>query len=212
MKRPTSRAVRIEICGGVASGKTTLAKLLGRQGLRANFEQFRSNPFWERFYENPSKHAFETEVSFLLQHYSDIKYVGPDPKGVLCDYSLLQDLAYADVNLTGGGYQAFKTVYAQVVAEIGMPGLLVHLTCRADAELQRIRARRRPQERGITTQYLTALNEAIRRRVRTLESTLHVVTIDSEANDFAHDTRTKKQIARLIMAARNNALGDPSVA
>lgn len=66
--------MRIEICGGIASGKTTLAKLLEENGIgKAIYENFEKNPFWEAFYKNPSKYAFETEIAFTLQHYHEIK-------------------------------------------------------------------------------------------------------------------------------------------
>ena len=90
---------RIEICGGIASGKTTLCHLLTKRGLYSKFEDFKKNPFWALFYQNPNLHAFETEVTFLLQHYSQIKTSIPALSMVAFDYSLLQDQAYARVNL-----------------------------------------------------------------------------------------------------------------
>jgi deoxyadenosine/deoxycytidine kinase len=57
---------RIEIAGGIASGKTTLARLLRKVGLQAIHEQFRKNPFFTAFYEDPGYTAFETEITFLL--------------------------------------------------------------------------------------------------------------------------------------------------
>ena len=52
--------VRIEICGGIASGKTTFAVLLNSLGYDPVYENFQSNPFWEAFYTVPEKYNFET--------------------------------------------------------------------------------------------------------------------------------------------------------
>jgi deoxyadenosine/deoxycytidine kinase len=78
---------RIEICGGIAAGKTTLCQNLQRSLGRAEFEDFTKNPFWARFYEEPDSYAFETEMTFLLLHYSQIKTAIPVPSTVAFDYS-----------------------------------------------------------------------------------------------------------------------------
>ena len=59
----------VEVCGGIASGKTTFASLMTRIDLIPIFEDFKKNPFWEAFYCNPGKYIFETEISFILLHY-----------------------------------------------------------------------------------------------------------------------------------------------
>ena len=64
---------RIEICGGIASGKTTLANLLARSNIDPILEDFQTNLFWRAFYADPAGTAFETEITFLLQHYHQIK-------------------------------------------------------------------------------------------------------------------------------------------
>ncbi|HRP37690.1 MAG TPA: deoxynucleoside kinase, partial [Candidatus Dojkabacteria bacterium] len=45
---------RIEICGGIASGKTTLANLLARLDIEPILENFQTNPFWQAFYNDPA--------------------------------------------------------------------------------------------------------------------------------------------------------------
>ena len=60
---------RIEICGGIASGKTTLASILKQLDYNVVFERFMDNPFLNEFYtSNGSDNTFETEMVFLLLH------------------------------------------------------------------------------------------------------------------------------------------------
>jgi deoxyguanosine kinase len=199
----TSPRTRIEICGGVASGKTTLCNVLMETGLTSVFENFSSNPFWSLFYQDPHTYAFETEVTFLLQHYSLIKTVSLSTSPFACDFSLLQDQAYADMNLSGGHLAAFQAVYAQAVEEIRSAALIVHLQCRAEEELWRIRRRARTEEQTVQLSYLDDLNKAISRVVEDARRHIPVIQIDSSTIDFANNPDEKKIIsARILDAVR----------
>ena len=191
---------RVEICGGIASGKTTLATVLISSDFETVFEDFRSNPFWKLFYADPARYAFETEVTFLLQHYNHIK-IATDHGGLFaCDFSFLLDLGYADVNLSGGQYETFLAVYQEVQRSLPKPALVVRLRCGADEELARIRGRKRPEEHAIDTEYLAAINAAVERRVAELEDEIPILEIDSERNDFASDPTTQARVTREILA------------
>ena len=56
--------LRIEICGGIASGKTTLGGALDGKETLCCFEKFEANPFWSAFYNDPAENAFEAEITF----------------------------------------------------------------------------------------------------------------------------------------------------
>ena len=64
---------RIEICGGLASGKTTLAELMSQVSPKPVLENFKKVPSWQAFYTNPGKYIFETEITFTLLHYHQVK-------------------------------------------------------------------------------------------------------------------------------------------
>src|SRR3954447_11075813 len=100
----STTSTRVEICGGIASGKTTLANLLGSSERMVVREDFSSNPFWRAFYDDPNNTAFETEITFLLQHYHQIKVATNLEKSFACDFSLLLDYAYAHVTLNGSRF------------------------------------------------------------------------------------------------------------
>lgn len=192
---------RIEICGGVASGKTTLCRLLENGGLRATYENFKQNPFWSLFYTNPKIYAFETEVTFLLQHYCEIKTASVDAGNMACDFALLQDRAYAEINLAAGRLDAFLAVYKQVLDELPAPSLIVHLVCSAEEELARIRRRARREESAVETGYLDSLNRSIARYVEATRQTVQVLEIDSQKNDFASDQATCKRVTEMVLGA-----------
>lgn len=191
---------RIEICGGIASGKTTLAGLFQRHTQGVILEDYSSNPYWERFYQDPQRYAFETEIIFLIQHYSLIKQLDPAEGLVVLDFSPLQDMAYADVNLSEPRRRAFEGLFQQVMLEVGEPDILAKLECGPEEELKRVRSRGRGVESSMQLSYLGDLNRAIAARVARVSPRVRVVTIDSEANDFAHERSVQTEVVKLILA------------
>lgn len=174
---------RVEICGNIASGKTTLCSLLSTQGRRAIFERFESNPFFQQFYNDPAGVAFETEITFLLQHYNAIKEAARY-KPFICDFSLTQDIAYSDINLYGNRLDLFQNIAEELRSEIGYPRTLIHIDCPEDELQRRIILRSRKEESSISREYLSKLRNAISLRANEARQYTNVVTIDSSTLSF----------------------------
>ena len=192
---------RIEVCGGIASGKTTATRLF-QDGKHALVEEdFQSNPFWRAFYDDPAGNAFEAELTFLLQHFHQVKNACGEGKNLVCDFSFLLDRAYTNVTLDSRKRRAFAAVYAEVCRSVPPPTLLVYLSCPAETQLKRIRARARAVESAITIEYLRALNSSLKRWIGRYRKIGAVLEIDSEAIDFAHDTLGQSLVRKKIMKA-----------
>lgn len=190
---------RFEVCGGIASGKTTFARLTRRIGIQPVFEHFKTNPFWQVFYSDPVKYAFETEITFLLQHYHEInKHQLNMGKTICCDFSFFLDIAYAEIGLQGSKLKAFLSVYEEVKRDLAPPALLVYLKCDAKTELDRIRRRARAVEDSINIEFLDALNSSLDRQVAKIQEHSSVMTIDSALKDFAHDESVKLEVINLV--------------
>jgi deoxyadenosine/deoxycytidine kinase len=196
---------RIEICGGIASGKTTLAKLLQGADLISIFEDFRKNPFYRAFYCDPAETAFETELTFLLQHYHQEKDAARHMKSFCADFSMVLDDAYACVTLTSEKLRLFRSVQKHIETELPSRALLVHLQCPPEVELKRIRRRRRLAERTITLAYLSKINGALDTRAESLSRSERVLVIDSDVLDFAHYPDAQADVRRRITGALANA-------
>ncbi len=193
--------MHVEICGAIAAGKTALAKLLERLDLEPALEDFRANPFLAAFYSDPLRHAFETEITFLLQHYHQIKRGYAREATFACDFSPILDLAFADVNLSGSTKRAFLAVYEEVRRQLPLPVLVVHLQCSAPVLMERIRARKRAVEESITTEYLESVNNRLAARINELADERKLVTINSEKLDFATDESAIETVLRIIRGA-----------
>lgn len=190
---------RIEICGGIASGKTTLTNLLSTDKRQVVVEDFSSNPFWRAFYADPNNTAFETEITFLLQHYHQIKVATNQKKSFACDFSLLLDYAYAHVTLSGSRFNTFESVYSEACSHLPPPSLLVYLQCDPAVELERIRARGREAERSITVDYLSSINSCLASLVSALPASQAVLSIDSVYYDFAHNEQAKAEVIKQVL-------------
>lgn len=184
---------RIEICGAIASGKSTAADALGALGYGVIHERFEDNPFLAGFYKD-EKHgnAFETETVFMLLHSSLIR-VSRFEKAV-CDYSMFQDYCYGVQNLCGAALSVFKGTYDYLMGTIGEPHLVVYLRCGTDCLLHRINERNRGMEAAIKKDYLE-------RNIRIMEDNLgkagNVLVIDSQECDFRTGAGLEAMLAQV---------------
>lgn len=196
------KEARIEICGGIASGKTSLALALQRAGFRADFERFQQNPFYEAFYADPHGNAFETEITFLLQHFHQLKRHGRDGLLSVFDFGLALDLAYSRVTLGDRDREVFDNVFAAVVGKVGAPSLVVRLRCAVTVERSRIQDRGRIAERGMSLEYLEALESAL--DVVLGQNPFHSVPrveLDSEHINFVRDPNGVSHAVKIVSQA-----------
>jgi deoxyadenosine/deoxycytidine kinase len=144
-----------------------------------------------------------------MQHYNQIKVFSESVPLQACDFSFYLDRAYVDVTLSEQQRDAFIAVYNQAIRELGTPSLLVYLRCGEYEQLRRVRRRRRNAERGMTLDYLQALNRALESHVSEIRKNVNVVEIDSEIRDFAKDEKaTREVIGEIYQALGAEGVGD----
>ena len=177
---------RIEICGGIASGKTSLAQQLEKEGYTAIYERYEDNPFLTKFYlDKEVDNTFETEMVFVLLHSNWIK-MKQNIETLVCDYSLFQDYCYGVNNLTGKDMEVFQSLYDHVLKQINPVDLTIYLKCDVECLLERIRLRDRKMEQTISRKYLQS-------NIETLEKNLfrqkNVIIIESDKYNFIEKDR-----------------------
>ena len=192
-------AAFVEVAGSIGSGKTTLVDMLAGCSVEGVYEDHTVNPFWKSFYTDPSTCAFETEITFLLQHYHFAKLAAARTEGaILLDHSFELDMAYAELGLEGARKEIFTSIYREIRNEIGLPRALVFVTCSAEEALRRIRVRGRSFEQNVTVEFLTGLQRELERRIATIADSVPVVTIDSETTDFHKDGLWREDLIRQL--------------
>lgn len=188
--------MRIEICGGISAGKTTLAKSLEAFGYPCIYEDFSSIASLDDFYVDPERYNFETEFFFLLQHMYQFKKKCQTSNCVICDYSFEQDYAYAKYNMIGSTWKVFESVFYEMLTQIQEADLIINLQCTPEILKERIIARGRINEKSISVDYLKNTIDQVNNRLN--EIATRVVYLDSNLYDFRDIEVVKKVVLPVI--------------
>lgn len=179
---------RIEICGGIGAGKSTVASALAQAwSLRLIREPYADIVAWKNYFRNPDEYEFEKNLSFLLAYGDAIKQGLRDDLNdnpAILDFAMFQVLAYADLSDSEADSLAIQCVYDRMFTRIGPPSALLYVHCPVELQIERIRKRGRDPEAGIEVAYLRELSGRIESRVDKLRATLPVIEIDTSELDF----------------------------
>jgi deoxyadenosine/deoxycytidine kinase len=156
----------IVVEGPIGVGKTSLARALASElHARAVLEQLDDNPFLRKFYQDPAKYAFSTQIFFLLSRYRQQRELAqPDlfRQSTVGDYLFAKDAVFAQVTLEPDELQLYQQVFRMLDAGLPRPDLVVYLEARPDVLLERIRRRGRDFEKGLSAAYIERIAEAFR--------------------------------------------------
>lgn len=188
--------MRIEICGGIAAGKTTLTRQLSRLGFTSIFEDFSSIAFLPDFYKEPELYAYETEISFLLQHVFQIKKASAIGRKIVCDYSIEQDFAYAVNNLPLQEMESFSQVYNILKSKLEQTDLIICLQASPMTLKRRIKNRGRISEKDISIEYLCSTCSQVEERMKNIS--IPVVFFNTEKLNLLDIEVVEKNILPII--------------
>jgi len=195
----------IAIEGAIGVGKTSLAKILANQfGWRLVQEEVGHNPFLERFYENPRKFAFQTQLFFLLSRYRQQRELAQGnlfEKGVVSDYVLAKDKIFALINLEDDEIALYDSIYKLLVPTVPRPDLVIYLQARPEVLLNRVRKRGVEYERNISLDYLKTLSDAYNEYFFHYNETPLLVVNTSEI-DFVESPRDLEHLVREVKSVK----------
>lgn len=154
----------IAIEGPIGAGKSTLAKLFAeRTGKRLVVETDEENPFLDRFYENERKHAFQTQLFYLLSRYQQQTSLTQGElfrRGLVSDYLFAKDRIFAALTLDEQEFRLYDRVYSLLVNQVPRPDLVVYLQARPEVLFERVAKRGRPAEKRLRPAYLEEVSGA----------------------------------------------------
>ena len=154
----------IVIEGPIGVGKTSLAKLLAKEfNARCVLEKPEENPFLSHFYQDRKKHAFQTQVFFLLtrfQQQQQIAQLDLFNQVTLSDYLFEKDRIFALLNLDENELILYEKIFQLLEGRIPTPDLVILLQAKPEVLLHRIKSRNISYEKEIELDYLKRLTEA----------------------------------------------------
>ncbi|MBB5018127.1 deoxyadenosine/deoxycytidine kinase [Chitinivorax tropicus] len=176
----------IVVEGLIGAGKTSLAKQLSThlQALPI-LESPESNPFLAKFYQDPSRYALQTQLSFLLQRteqLAPLQQLDMFSTQVVSDYMLAKELIFAEQNLSDEEWRLYRSIYQSYSPEAPRPDLVIYLQLPVSIAMQRIQQRARSYETGIEEQYLKQLAERYSRYFHSYDDSPLLIVNASQLN------------------------------
>ena len=161
MSAVVARFRHIVVEGPIGVGKTSLARRLGESaGAHLLLEQPEANPFLERFYGDPARHALATQLFFLfqrIQQLAELRQLDLFRTHVVADFLLDKDPLFARLTLADDELRLYEQLYAQLAPRAPAPDLVIYLQAPAEVLVERVARRGIAAEAKITADYLRRL-------------------------------------------------------
>jgi deoxyadenosine/deoxycytidine kinase len=185
----------IVVAGNIGAGKTSLTERIGaRLGWKTAFESVSDNPYLADFYADMRNWSFHLQVFFLGHRARQYLELANDPQSAILDRSIYED-AYIFAralhslgNLTERDYLSYRRIFDLVVEKLPAPDLLIYLRAPVTLLIERIQARARSIETGITPEYLSLLESYYDDWMQAFDI-CPVLTIRTDDLDFVHKPR-----------------------
>lgn len=154
----------IVVEGPIGVGKTSLAKRLVKTfNGEALLEGADSNPFLERFYQDPKRAALPVQMYFLMQRARQIQALRQTDlfkSTFVSDFLLEKDRLFAHLNLDNDELQLYEMMYAHLALDAPVPDLVIYLQAPVEVLLTRVRKRGATYERPMELSYLKRISDA----------------------------------------------------
>ena len=192
------------LAGDIGTGKTGLASSLAEAiGARQFLENVDENPFFARFYEEPARWAFASQVSFVAARLRD-QIQALDAGPLVQDRSAFEAVdVFGRVlrehgHLSAEEFEVLRSLRRCAEELPRQPTHLVYLHAPTSVLLERIAARGREPEQQITAGYLEELDAAHEEFVASWDS-CPVVRVDSATVDLRGEG-----LAEVVAAVSSN--------
>jgi len=153
----------IAIEGPIGVGKTSLARRLADElDGELVLEEAGSNPFLERFYEDPRGAALPAQLFFMFQRVRQLEQLTQadmfsDTR--VSDFLMAKDRLFAQITLDRDEYSLYEQIFEKLDFQPPQPDLVVYLQAPVDTLLFRIARRGIRYEQDIKRRYMERLTD-----------------------------------------------------
>ena len=201
----------ITIIGNIASGKSTLTRLLG-QRLKAKQipadSLFRVNPFFPLALNDRSRWSLASDLWFFYERLKLERKIPHQLKShhVIVDSGLPMSFVYARSRLISGyltsnEWKLYKAIHDELLPTARFSDLIINLNTPVETILKRIKRRRRQFElRHYTAKYLLGLESSLAMVVKKLiRHKVRLIDIDTTQIDFIHNDNDLQQLVKKVL-------------
>ena len=174
----------IGISGLIGAGKTTLAKALGKVlNLPVYYEPVIENEYLEDFYRDMKRYSFSFQIYLLNCRFRQHQQVLWNGTGGIQDRTLYEDsifakVLYEDGNMEEREYKTYLNLFKSMSNFMKKNTLIIHLDCKPEESLERIKKRARGCETGITLEYLQKLYDGYEEFIKQISKVIPVLRIN----------------------------------
>ncbi len=174
----------IGIAGMIGAGKSTLATALGEHlGIDVYYEPVEDNEYLEDFYRDTARYAFAMQIYLLNRRFQQHQEIIWRGRSAVQDRTIYEDSIFARMLAESGlmderDYRTYSELFRHMSNFMCKPNVIVYLDVRPELSLERIRARGRQVEGGVTLEYLSALYEGYEAFIADISRVLPVIRVD----------------------------------
>lgn len=176
----------IGIAGLIGAGKTTLATALGEHlGLPVYYEPVADNEYLADFYRDTKRYSFATQIYLLNRRFQQHQEIIWRGGGGVQDRTIYEDAVFAKTLVNQGlmderDYRTYLQLFRHMSNFMCRPNVIVYLDLSPESSMERIRARARDVESGITMEYLEALRAEYETFIHDIARTVPVIRVSWE--------------------------------
>ena len=184
----------VALAGNIGAGKSTASKIIARHfGFEVFHEPVVENRFLKLYYGDMARWSFTLQMEFLLKRIEHHGHIDRMHSGCVQDRTLIEDPEVFAKYLHGLGHMAdaeldlYFDYFRRFNESLRQPDKVVLLhTPDVNVLLRRIAQRGRPEERGITAEFLRGLNAYYNtfEQVARQKYGMDVLNVDVTAMDF----------------------------
>ncbi len=174
----------IGIAGMIGAGKSTLATALGRHlEIDVYYEPVENNEYLEDFYRDTGRYSFATQIYLLNKRFQQHQEIIWRDRSAVQDRTIYEDSIFAKMLAATGlmeerDYRTYVELFRHMSNFMCRPNLIVYLDVSPERSMERIRARGRGVESGITLEYLAALHRGYEEFVTDISRMVPVIRVD----------------------------------
>ena len=153
----------IAIEGPIRVGKSTLARILADRLNAQRVIEPEDNPFLKAFYEGEPGAAFQTQLSFLIRRFEQLRALDLGPrsnKTVVADYIFEKDKLFACLNLNDQELDTYNRYFNFFRDQVPTPDLVIYLQATPEVLKKRLKKKNATGEKSLSEDYLMEVVKA----------------------------------------------------